>query len=205
MEKGGEFWDWFKINNYEYKSLSNLDKKKSEELLNNFLYQLHRYSPGLYFQIGDSITCKELIITADGDEKYFADVERLVDCAPKLESWKIIAFKPPMGIDFVTEYENVVLDPKNIWFLPLDNENNPKVLGMKVYISNFNKENEKIYLSGVYQVLDTILGEKSCTQDIKYVEVARLPTHPEKSGLIGLTELTQYIKWYKEVGGSVPD
>jgi hypothetical protein len=199
VTKEERFWEWFKINNSRYFYLNQIgSSEKKEKLLNEFLEHLHEYCDKLYFEIGGFPNePQELIISAEGNKDYFDKVEELISKAPKINDWQIIPFKPPMGTDFVTEYEDVVLDPKKIWFLPLDNKNNPRALGLKMYLPNYIPKKEKTFLEGCYQVLDTILGEKSSTLDIAHLELAKLPTRPEKEGLIELSELAKYIEWRK--------
>lgn len=195
------FWEWFRVNNSKYYDLNSLfDPNEKEGLLNAFLYQLHKYNPNLYFEIGGALNeSQELIISAEGNVKYFADVEALVAKAPKLSNWHIIAFKPPMGVSFVTNYEGVKLDPREIWFLPLINEKKPTLLGIRMCFPSYEKHKEKIFIRVAYQVLDTILGEKSVALDLEYVEVNELPPKPEEEGLIELVDLPAYIKWHKGI------
>ncbi len=191
------FWNWFRENNSKYYYLNQIsDPVEREKLLDVFLEKLHDYCDKLYFEIG-GIPNKpqELIITAEGNKDYFDKVEHLVSMAPKIGDWQIIAFKPAMGVDFVTEYEDINLNPREIWFLPLENENEPQALGLRMCIANYNSKKERTFLEGSYQVLDGILGEKSVALDISYLEVAKLPKNPEKEGLIELSELPQYIAW----------
>jgi hypothetical protein len=199
MGKEEIFWGWFKTNSATYYHLNKLsDIKEKEDLLEKFLKELHKYCDKLFFEIGGIPNeVQELIISAAGNKDYFDKVERLVAKAPKIHGWQIVAFKPAMGIDFVTKYEDVKLDPQQIWFLPLENENDPEELGLKVCLPNYNPKKEKVFIAGCYQLFDTILGEKSAALDIKHVEVDILPNKPEEKGLIELTELQKYVFWRK--------
>lgn len=198
MSKEKRFWDWFCSNSQVYSEINNLkDESKIDELLDDLLSHLHHYSEGLYFQIGGNEKVNELIISAEGNRKYFAAVEQLASSAPKINNWQIIAFKPAQGIDFITKYKNVVLNPKEIWFLPLYNEKDTSQLGLRLHIPNIDQGDNKEYINGMYEVLDTILGEKACSLDIDYIEVDKLPEYPEKEDLIELIELPEYIDWRK--------
>ena len=199
VTKAEIFWEWFKINNSRYFYLNQIvSSEEKANLLDDFLEQLHEYCDKLYFEIGGFPNePQELIISAEGDKDYFHKVEELISKAPKINDWQIIAFKPPMGADFITEYEDIKLNPQKIWFLPLDNKNNPTELGLKLYLPNYIPKKEKTFFEGCYQVLDTILGEKSFALDINHVELDKLPMNPEKKGLIELPELPKYIAWRK--------
>jgi len=129
------FWQWFEKHQTEYLHLGNIDKQQKELLLDQFLKQLRNYCSHLYFQIGGnpSKERRELVISAEGNIEYFDAVEKLVGAAPKMNNWQVIAFKQPMGTDFVTDYEGLVLDPKKMWFLPLNNEQNPNKIDKHLY------------------------------------------------------------------------
>jgi hypothetical protein len=51
-----------------------------------------------------------------------------------------------------------------------------------LYLPNFTPKKEEVFLEGCYQVLDTILGEKSAALDIHHLQLDKLPANPEKKG-----------------------
>lgn len=187
------FWNWFKSQNLGYLNLDRIDTRTREALLIQFLGVLHQYCDGLFFQICNHETTSELIITAEGDINYFNAVEKLVKQAPKIDNWKIVAFKQAIGTNFITNYEGIKIDPKKSWFLPL--ENDKERLGLRVYIENFSFNEEEKVLSAIYECLDAMLGEKDSASNVFYVEVDRMPPNPEEGGLIELLELPAYIDW----------
>lgn len=198
--KEQKFWRWFEDYKAEYFKIDSQNEHHKEFLLNELLNELHKYCDKLYFQIGGDRTkeYKELIITAEGNTKYFDEVERLVSCAPYLQGWKVIAFKQPKGVDFVTNYEGLILDPKKMWFLPLNNENYPTMIGIRVCIENYNHKQADHVKDGIYQVIDTMLGEKRFAKDVDYLEFDDLSGYDlENDGLIELIELPEYIDWKK--------
>jgi hypothetical protein len=193
------FWKWFEENNKAYLFLNVVDPETKEFLLNNILKQLHRYCDNLWFEIGGHPNdTQELIITCEGDKSYFESVERLVDGAPSMSDWSVIAFIPPREVDFEMKYEDVILKPSEMWFEPMENENSPETIGIKVCIRNYELVRENEWLQpAVYKVLDTILGEKSFALDVEYVEIDQLPDEPDEEGLIELSKLPDYVRWKK--------
>lgn len=194
------FWDWFSTNSNKYYFLDDVADNVQEELLDSLLDKLQSYSTGLYFMMGgDPNEDKEFIITAEGNSEYFEDVINLVNAAPQLEHWNIIGFKPPQGFDFKTNYNNVELDPRKLWFLPLKNNENAKRLGIRIGVSQFiSPVEEADYLFAAHIVMDTILGEQKAAEDIAYLDIQQLPSNFDELGYIELTDLPAYIDWFKQ-------
>lgn len=171
----------------------------SEELLDEILENLQKVDDGLFFEIGYDAHAKlfELIITPEGKHKKIDLTREIIASAPPVKDWKFIAFKPALGFGFVTEYEDIYIDPKLIWFLPLNSKSHPLDIGIRIGIKNFNLAKEKQILSACYIVLDTCLGEESVMQDIAYVDVCDLPENPVEEGFIEFIEIKEYIEWIK--------
>jgi hypothetical protein len=197
VSKSQKFWIWFQENNLKYFYLHQIkDSNKKEEMLSDFEEHLHEYCEHLYFEIGGNADePQDLIISAAGNRDYFDAAEALVSAAPQLEDWNFIALKPPMGIDFVHNYEGITIDPRKLWFLPLEKEADPTDFGIRVYLAEYEDKSNQHYLTACYQILDTFLGEKFFALNIQHVELGRLPSFPEKNGLIPLSDLPEYIQW----------
>lgn len=193
------FWEWFRKNNKRYLNLDAIeDEKEKERLLDEFLLHLHQYCDRLFFQIGGDVNGKrELIISAEGDKNHFNEVEKLVMEAPELEYWEIIAFKPARNVDFVTKTGDIEIATSKVYFLPQKNENE-NGLGLRLYIKNYDSKKDLQYLEAAYQILDNILGEKVCGENIRYVEIAKLLPNHSKQDLFELHDLPEYIEWYKK-------
>ena len=196
-----DFWNWFKANNARFQNLNDpeLSDDAKEELLNEFLEHLYKYCDGLYFEIGgEHGKEQELIITADGDTEYFHKVEELIDAAPAIDNWIYTALIQPGDLPQTTIYEDVELMPFEIYFLPLDNKNQPKSIGLRVCLPNYELVKDSEWLTAaVYKVLDHVLGEKVFALDIDYIEIKDLPDNPEEKGMMELEDLPRFIKWKK--------
>jgi len=193
-----QFWKWFQDNNKAYLFLDDVDEDVKENLLNDCEEQLHKYCDQLYFEIGCELDeDQELIITAEGDKKHFGKVEELVNAAPKISGWTIIAFKPSIPGHFKSNWDDLELNTEEMWFLPLINEKNND-LGIRICLKNHDliKDNE-ILTTLLYKMLDTILGEKSFALNIKYVDTALQPDDPAEEGMYPILELPEYIDRHK--------
>jgi hypothetical protein len=198
MDTITQFWKWFQDNNKAYLFLDDVDEDVKENLLNNFEEQLHKYCDQIYFEIGgDPDEDQELIITAEGDQKYFDKVEEFINAAPKISGWTFIAFKPSIPGHFKSKWDDLELNTEEMWFLPLVNEKNND-LGIRICLKNHDliKDNE-ILTTLLYKMLDTILGEKSFVLNIKYVDTALQPDYPAEEGMHPILELPEYIERHK--------
>ncbi len=190
-----EFWKWFATAHERYRSIDRA--KDREELLDLLLERLHDFDSELYFEVSQPLEdgTNELIITAEGVRTKFSKVEALVAAAPMLPKWQIIAFKPPMGFEFVHEYGELKIHPRNLFFLPLTAKSDPTILGLRVGVPDFDEKSKAKIENSVWIILDTGLGERCCAERIRHLEVAQLPTNPEDEGYIRLPELPDYLAW----------
>jgi len=138
MDKEQQFWNWFKQNEAQYFFLNQIDKDdEKERLLDDLLDHLHQYSIHLYFVVGGSPDgIQDLIITAEGNSDFFDQVDHLVNNAPQLDHWNIVAFKPVQE-DFKISYEGLELDPKNMFFIPLESDKSNRI-GLRIYVDNYD-------------------------------------------------------------------
>jgi hypothetical protein len=192
------FWNWFKENNKTYLFLNSVDEDVKEKLMNNLLFHLNEYCENIYFEIGGHPNGdQELIITAEGDRNYFGKVDQLISSAPLIDNWTFFSLIPPVEGHFKSKWDDLELNTEDLWFLPLSIEESDD-LGIRIFIKNHDliKEN-KILMSLLYKMLDSIVGEKSFALDIQYVDAELQPDDPEEEGMYQLLELPEYIKWRK--------
>lgn len=113
-----------------------------------------------------------------------------------MEYWNVIALKPAVE-DGVIEYDGIKLTPEKMCFIPLLNENSPK-LGLCIYINDYKLADRDKFLFCTYLVVDNLLGERSSALDIGYVEIQTLPPIHERDELIELSKLPNYVQWRKK-------
>ncbi len=175
-------------------SLADVDRPDREQQLDALLEALHRYHESLYFEVGGPPEGpNELVITAEGRREHFDIVKALVASAPTLDDWVFIALKPAHGFRFVTEYEGVAADPKEMWFLPL--EDSEGRLGLRIAGPAYEHERLDEFRYACLLQLDGGLGEEQAQREVAHVEVAELPADPAAAGYIELVELPAFIQW----------
>lgn len=188
-----DFWAWFVQNRPQIEALTG----EQDPIIDQLLAQLHRYNQHLFLELSTNSDHNELVITAEGDAAHFDSVRTLIAKAPTVKHWTFTALRPPLGFAFKTTYEGVEYDPAQLWFLPLENKENPSAVGLRIGIAHFDEKTHLHANAAAWVMLDTGLGEQACAEDIQYVETGALPAEPEKAGYIELAELPEYLKWVK--------
>ena len=190
-----QFWDWFGSIQHLYRSME--AAADSERLMNEFEKQLHAIDEDLYFEFSEPMEDggNELVITACGKQDKFDCVRTLVAAAPALAGWTIIAFKPAMGFTFTHDHGDVVLKPSELWFLPLVSKSNPRILGLRIAVPDYDPTMKDKITHSLWIVLDTGLGEVVCAERIKHLEVTTMPVKPADECFIELNELPDYLAW----------
>lgn len=196
---GIRFWEWFSAQHSAYLQIDDKDDDEVDYLLNELLLHLHRYCDKLYFKIGGpDPAIKEFIITAEGNPEFFEKAEDLVQLAPKLKGWKIIALSPPVEeLEETISYDGLELHTGNIWFIPLDSKEEPHKFGVRICLENYEAEEDDKFFYAVNYLLEKLLGEKDNALIIQYMEVGKLPEAPEEDGLFHLEDLPSYIDFWK--------
>lgn len=198
-----EFWSWFNENRFRYLFINDEAMEERDQALEDLANQLAEYQSGLFFLIGGQADREEqdLIITSDGQRNLFPMVKELCDAAPKIEKWRVVAFKPALGPDIQLEYRDILFDPRQLWFIPLVHPDHPEYTGIRIGMQDYTPERENDFMGGLYLLLDNFLGEESFTLDVNYVECCELPEFPEEEGFHPLSELPSYIRWKQNENG----
>ena len=196
---GYRFWEWFSAHHSDYLLIDDAEEDKTDYLLNELLQHLHRYCDQLYFKIGGpDPDIKEFIITAEGNAEYFEKAEDLVQMAPKIKGWKIIALSPPAEeMEETIYFDGLELQTGNIWFIPLDSKEEPHKFGIRVCLENYDPAEDDKFFYAVNYLLEKLLGEKDNSLIIQYMEVSNLPADPEDGTIFPLEDLLSYIDFWK--------
>jgi len=189
------FWDWFLANEERFQLLKD---QQAPELLDEIEMRLAQAHPELCLVIESGLdgAC-EFIITAEGNPELFDDVREFVSAAPSVEGWRVVAFKPPRGFEFEVDVPTGSLPVCELWFVPLQSETHPDLLGVRFGIPGYDEWLLDDYLFACYQILDRGLGELAAFEEIDHIEVAGLPKDPQAEGFVPLGQLPDVIVWRK--------
>jgi len=185
--EAGEFWRWFK------KMSDELYSKQGDAAASAIQRKLHAYDDRLGVEIGKGAFNRELIITANGDPDAFTSAKELVKNGPACEGWTFQALKPPSGFDFTIAAGPTEIDASSFTFEPLQSEENPKALGIRVFIPDVAEVDAGL-LRILRLAIATGIGEEAAAL-IAYVDVVTSSTGLQNSAL-PIQDLQSYIPWH---------
>jgi len=190
------FWTWFQQHKAALDTLNDTD----EPLWDDALAQLQAIHPAVSFALSepqDKDEDRDFVLTAECDTDLFPLVDEVIAAAPKLPGWQLIALKPAMGFDFVSDFEDLTLDPRTMHFFPIRNSARPRALGLRVALPEFTKRRQLQLVDAVAMILEEGLGEREAATHIEHLEVVAVPANLKAEGYAPLPELPDYIKWTK--------
>jgi len=195
------FWNHFQQNNFVFLFLNEIPKDVLKTHFDKLIEILHQYNRDIDIIIKNKNNGAELIITANGNPYLFKEVELLVHHAPVVERWKITAFLQPEtnltkyenSTDKPLEYYGITLKISEMYFIPLENPNQPTNLGIKVLLKNYiiHKDNPRLR-EAIYVHIEHLIGEKAFANDIAFIEIGQLESNSEN--IIELYNLKFYFE-----------
>ena len=188
-----EFWVWFQANQADFPPTSEFDAAYGGELSG----RLTDIKPGLVYEIAILDAAEnELIISGDGVKELIPFVQDLVDSAPAIEGWKIIAFRPRMDdyARFTLNFGDQTFDPKKLWCWSRVEDGS---FDLVVYHANYSDDVRNLLVNGTYVLLDMALGEYDVMTGIRYIDHRELPDDPKALGLYKFEDLRTVFDEYK--------
>lgn len=187
-DKEKEFWDWFAVNSDDYYDNLDNDQERLFDLLGKRLVKI---DPELSFEFGrvQEDGKREFVISAGGIRSSFPSVMKLVEKAPKFSKWKIVALKPRQETG-VVQIGNTKLGIEDLFF---GYELNNKRVDIDIYAKNYSKDDN--FLSAVYIVLDTLLGEYDMETKVGKIDVKDLAV-ADRDKIISIAKLPEVVDNY---------
>ena len=192
-----KFWQWFVDNSEALTMQDDLDPKEKEQLLEELQHQLEDYCQGLTYEIGEPTpTGRTFTVSAEGDTDLFRYVVELIDNAPDVDWWTMVAFRQPQGKDLRVVFDKFRFETKKMYFLQLENEVEPDILGVRVALPDPVDDDED-QLVGVYVTLEALIGEFDCATLVGYIETGAIPEQPELEGYMPMDDFPEFVEWFK--------
>ena len=166
-----DFWHWFAKHRERYYRF----EENQDQLFGAMHKKLKEIHPSLTFEFspvrGDGT--RELTISADGIKDAFPYVVQLTDRAPRIEKWKINAFRQRIPADdLVVQIESVKVGYGDIFFSHMLSQD---LLHLDLYIRNYEEDDR--YKNAVFILLDSLLGEYDMEMKVGKLNFSALGNH----------------------------
>jgi hypothetical protein len=194
-----QFWSWFSENQERFATIHSKNMEEINALFDEVLPVLHQYCDGLSLEIGAKEVPYEIIITAEGIKQYFAAAEQLVGLMPAIPNWQATALKPAVGDHFDFKMGEIVVSCDKLQFVALQDEEDEDAVLIRILHQDYPAEDgalKNAITTGIYNVMDCLLGEKNATLDINSLEIAATAAEGDK--VLPFKELPHYINWKKK-------
>ena len=184
------FWQWFA--GAEARLRAAHDGRDSEpldlqEAVAEISDRLRRVHPELCFEFGradDGVY--ELILSAGGIRSLFPAVSALMQAAPQVPGWRVIAFRPRKDSDYRVCLGGLTLEAEALWYRLSPAEDHAD---LELHIEGLTTESLEILGSAAFLMLDAALGEYDVATRIGAIDFEPLPDDPAAEGLKPITEL----------------
>jgi len=151
MKDPGVFWNWFSEHQEEVLRF----EADQERIFDQVAVMLQEVDPHLTFEIGSEGIPRDFIVSAGGVKTSFPAVISLVNAAPALPKWNVIAFRPRRTPPGAVEFGDKTARPEDVQFSLLDNG---KIAGIRLFIPGF-LDGDASWRQIGYLLLDDVLGE----------------------------------------------
>ena len=192
-----QFWDWFSIQQLTLRKITDGDY----DLIDTILNELRKIQTGLAVEFEKNSDRIIMAISADGVEDNFEIVQKIVDSAPRIDKWDFVAFRQPVPREKINRItitvKDIELDPKQLKFLPITDDNN---LYIQIFSDSLTEENKSDISYGCLMLLDNLVGEYDCVTKVKGYEFYNLSESEDfKDDLKPLTEIRDFLDNYYRV------
>ncbi len=196
------FWTWFNSHQSTY---AQLDPTNLEDWFATLGEKLSEIDEDLVFELSSAPEHGKhmLVISGDGMRRAFPAVVSLVDAAPDLPDWEIVAFRQPNQMDaFSVDIADFRLTPGDVKFsfTPIE-----AGLELHLYIHNYDRNQPHHYLACMI-LLESLLGENDVATKIQYHDMGTLSEAEEPDSLPAIEILPVLIEDMRQgrLEGSVP-
>ena len=150
------FWEWFENHEDELYIFREQDVEKLFGGLNRMIVKVN---PQLVFSFIEELIDgkREFTIRAAGIGKNFPDVIRLVDAAPRLDRFSIVAFNQRQDLNNGVNINGIELTRDDVFFT-YNQDQKKKNSCLTLYIKGY-KGDYDTYFEPVFELLEIVIGE----------------------------------------------
>ncbi len=175
-ERARAFWAWVASHVDALKAV----KTGHEPVTAQLAAELEKVEPGLVFELGLGREPFELIISADGETKWFPAVKRLVASAGPIPGVKVIAFRPRKDVDgFSMDVGERKLAGSELWFVAKADREHPGRVAVEIYVEHLDDAQAEQLKTGAFMLLEAAVGEFDLETKIGTIDIMAAAEKPE--------------------------
>ena len=154
IQRAQAFWTWFVAVAPRFAAmLQTKTFTETEYLLSEMQQQLGVFNGHLGFRLGGSGPF-ELIITAEGDARYFDEVDALVGAAPIVSGWKMTALVPGRSLEGISyQMDDVNICEHDIFFCQLTDR-------VAFYVVDPKYRDDDDFRTSILRIAEAGVGER---------------------------------------------
>ncbi|MED3922566.1 hypothetical protein P4644_23040 [Priestia aryabhattai] len=185
-----EFWSWFEKNSEDY---FQLDENNYDLLFNKLGLQLSKYHKELTFEFSVEMKQgkREFIISAEGMVSAFPAVIKLVEEAPSLEKFNIVAFRQRQDSEQEIYFEDIVLNTEDIFFTYREDKQ-MDCLDIVIYIKGYGEKNDQ-FIAAAFIMLDSLIGEYDVGVKLGEINFEAYQEEKEPEPILNLVSLVDKL------------
>ncbi len=186
-----QFWAWVQENSEQLLSVESGDEKIAQTLAKRMTF----YHKDLAVVLSTTDDKRSIVISANGIRSAIPAVNKLVEAAPAMEQWRVVAFR--QAKDDLSErtltYKKMEFKPKNIYFKTFTKDGH---FDVALYYPNYLKSKHDDYVGAGFLLLDMAIGELAVMTKVRYIEHRALPDDIEDKGYYPLTDLNKHLQTF---------
>ncbi|WP_419962446.1 hypothetical protein [Psychrobacillus sp. BM2] len=186
-----KFWQYFIDHE---KELYNFRDEDIENLFGDLYRLISKVNNQLVFSVPKPLIDgkREFTISGSRIAKNFPDVKRLVEGAPEMDNFTIVAFNQRNDDEHGTSTNDIEITRDDIFF-DYTYEQEQNELFVSLYIKGFKEENDDYY-AVVLDLLELVIGEYALATEITEVEFNMLNTKYDLLPINDLPKILEDIK-----------
>ena len=167
------FWTWFCTHRLEIEQALG----DPQALVRQIAPRLHRVHGELTFEVGrDAGGQFCFVVSADGIVRTMPAVEALVDAAPEVPGWQVVAYRPPKPDIGPLLYQGRRFAPDDFWYAPLMNDDGERLdLVIAVGEDEVPLDDDQV-IGAAFLLLDALIGEYMVMTRVGAIDFAKVPS-----------------------------
>ncbi|SEN67295.1 hypothetical protein SAMN04487786_0031 [Paenisporosarcina quisquiliarum] len=186
-----KFWQYFIDHEKELYNFNDEDIEKLFGELHRLIYKVNKQ---LVFSMPKQMVDnkREFTISGSGIGKNFPDVIRVVEAAPKMERFKIIAFNQRNDYEHGTVNNDIEITRDDVFFDYMY-EQEYDAFNLTLYIKEFEEKNDLFY-EVIFDLLEIVIGEYALGTEITEIEFKKFNNEDDLYPINDLPKILEDVK-----------